>query len=339
MFKNPTRKADVRHPAASTTRRSLLLASLGALPFARAMAQGYPDKPIHLIVPVPPGGPTDSLARMLGEQMTGTLGQPVVVDNRSGAAGLIGAAAAAKSPADGYTMLVAFSGIVAIAPSLYRKLPLDPLKDLAPVTMLTSAPLILVEREGGRFKSLQDVLDAARHGAQPTFGSSGDGSSMHLTGELFSRSANIKLVHVPYRGSAPALQDLLGGSIDLAISDAAFYLPYLKSGRVKGLAITGSRRHPLLPDIPTFEECGVRGLTDVSSWQGLFMPVGVPSPIFEKVRLAALQAARAPDLRATLTGQGYTIDTTSGAELRQFIAKDAARWGSVIRAAGIQLEQ
>ncbi len=338
MSKAFIQSADAASDTVDRTRR-LLLAALGGLPFAATAADAYPSKPIRLIVPVPPGGPTDSLARMLGEGMISTLNQQVIVDNRSGAGGLIGAAQAANSPPDGYTMLMAFGGIVTIAPSLYKKLPLDPLRELTPVTMLTTAPLVLVAREGGRFKSLADVLAAAGSGGPPSFGSSGNGSSMHLTGELFSRSANVRLTHVPYRGSAPALQDLLAGSVDLAISDAAFYLPQLKAGRVRGLAITGPRRHPLLQDVMTFQEGGVRGLESVTSWQGLFVPRGTPERILDRIRLAALGAIRSPALRANLVGQGYVVDTTSGEDFRRFISEDAARWGGVIRAAGIELEQ
>ncbi|VCU68637.1 Tripartite tricarboxylate transporter family receptor [Pigmentiphaga humi] len=304
-----------------------------------AGAQDFPQRPVRIVVPVPAGGGTDALARKLGERMADSLGQPVVVENRTGSAGLIGAAAVAKAKPDGYTLLLGFTGILAISPSLYRSLPLDPLRELEPVTMLVHSPLLLVGREGGRVAGFDDLRRLGRETPGPSYGTPGNGSSMHLTGELLARSAGIHMLHVPYRGSIDALQALLGGQIDSAISDVPFYLPYLQAGRVKGAAITGTRRHPLLPGVPTFAELGVAQLDEVLSWQGLFAPAGTPPAVLERIRSAAVAAMRSQELRAMMVGQGYTVDTTSGKDFKQFIAADAARWGKIIREAGIRLDQ
>lgn len=303
---------------------------------ATAAAQDFPSRPIHIVVPVPAGGGTDALARKLAERMAGTLGQPVVVENRTGSGGLIGAAAVARSKADGYTLLLGFTGILSISPSLYQSLPLAPLRDLEPVTMLVSSPLLLVARPGSRVGSLDDLLRLGRQDPGPSYGSPGKGTSMHLTGELLTRAAGIHFLHVPYRGSIDALQSLLGGQIDTAISDVPFYLPYLQSGKLRGIALTGARRHPLLPDVPTFTERGLAQLDGFVSWQGLFAPAGTPAAVLERIRSAAIGAMRSPDLRAFMVGQGYTVDTTSGRDFKRFITEDAARWGKVIREAGVR---
>ncbi len=316
----------------------LFLVCLATLAAGTAIAQNFPNRPIRIIVPVPAGGGTDALARKLGEQMSTTLGQPVIVENRTGSAGLIGAAAAAKSAPDGYTLLLGFTGILSISPSLYQTLPLDPLRDLEPITMLVHSPLLLVARTGGKVNSLEELVRLGRGNSGPSYGTSGNGTSMHLTGELLSSSAGLKLLHVPYRGSIDALQAILGSQIDTAISDVPFYLPHLQSGKIHGLAITGVRRHPLLPNVPTFAERGISQLDDVLSWQGLFAPTGTPPAVLERIRAAAVSAMRSPELRAFMIGQGYTIDTTSGGEFKAFIAHDAARWKRVVRAAGIRLD-
>jgi tripartite-type tricarboxylate transporter receptor subunit TctC len=318
----------------------ILVSALALLCSGIVVAQAYPDRPIRIVVPVPAGGGSDALARKLGEQMSAQLGQPVIVENRTGSAGLIGAAAVAKAKPDGYTLLLGFTGILSISPSLYKTLPLDPLRELEPVTMLVSSPLVFVARPGSQVGSLEDLLHAARPGANPpSYGSSGNGSSMHLTGELLSRAAHVPLLHVPYRGSIDALQGILGGQLDTAISDVPFYLPYLQSGKVKGIAITGVRRHPLLPDVPTFAERGLHELDGVVSWQGLFAPAGTPAPVLARIQAAAVQAMRSGELRSFMVGQGYTVDTTAGPAFRRYIADDAARWGRVIRDAHVQLQQ
>jgi len=317
-------------------RRLFLYCMVSLAAAATASAQEFPSRPLHIVVPVPAGGGTDALARKLAERMAGTLGQPVVVENRTGSGGLIGAAAVARSKPDGYTLLLGFTGILSISPSLYQSLPLDPLRELEPVAMLVSSPLLLVARPGGRVGNLDDLLRLGRQDPGPSYGSPGKGTSMHLTGELLTRAAGIHLLHVPYRGSIDALQSLLGGQIDTAISDVPFYLPYLQSGKLQGIALTGARRHPLLPEVPTFAERGLAQLDGFVSWQGLFAPSGTPAAVLERIREAAIGAMRSPELRAFMVGQGYTVDTTSGRDFKRFIAEDAERWGRVIRQAGVR---
>jgi len=319
--------------------RRLFLCCVAALAAVGPLAaQESSQRPVRIIVPVPAGGGTDALARKLAERMAGTLGQAVIVENRTGSGGLIGAAAVARSKPDGHTLLLGFTGILSISPSLYQSLPLDPQRELEPVTMLVTSPLLLVARKGGPIGSLDDLLRLGRQEPGPSYGTPGKGTSMHLTGELLTRTAGIHFLHVPYRGSIDALQSLLGGQIDTAISDVPFYLPYLQSGRIQGLGITGARRHPMLPDVPTFAERGLAQLDGFVSWQGLFAPSGTPAAALDRIRGAAIGAMRSPELRAFMVGQGYTVDTTSGRDFKRFIVEDAARWGRVIREAGVRID-
>lgn len=260
------------------------VATLGIALTPMGWAQTYPNKPIKIVVPFPPGGSTDLLARRLGEKLAASLGQPVVVENKPGAGGTTGADSVAKSPADGYTLLMGVTGSNAISASLYPSLPYDPLKDFAPVSQVVSAPLVLAVAAASPIKTVRDYLVAAL--ANPmTYGSPGNGTSMHLTGEMFEMATGVKLTHVPYRGSGPALNDLLGGSLQSMFGDFLVLLPQIKAGKVVPLAVTSIRRHPLLPDVPTVSESGLPGLAgfEATSWQGVFAPATTPRDVVAKL--------------------------------------------------------
>ena len=337
-----------RHPL---NRRKLVATACAALLAAmplRAMAQSggpagaaqpYPIKPIRIVVPFPPGGSTDLLARRLGEKLAMAMGQPVVVENKPGAGGTTGADSVAKAAPDGYTLLMGVTGSNAIAASLYPKLPYDPLRDFAPVSQVVSAPLVLAVGAGSGMKSVRDYLAAAR--ARPmTYGTPGNGTSMHLTGEMFDLATGVKLTHVPYRGSAPALNDLLGGSLQSMFGDFLVLLPQIKAGKVTPIAVTSLRRHPMLPDVPTIAESGVPGLEqfEAGSWQGLFAPAATPPGIVARLNMELVKALDSPDIKEFFGSQGFIVGGTSPEQFRALIEAEVPKWGRVVKAANVKIE-
>ena len=302
-------------------------------------AQPYPTKPIRIVVPFPPGGSTDLLARRLGEKLATAMGQPVVVENKPGAGGTTGADSVAKAAPDGYTLLMGVTGSNAIAASLYPKLPYDPLRDFAPVSQVVSAPLVLAVGAGSGMKSLRDYLAAAR--ARPmTYGTPGNGTSMHLTGEMFDLATGVKLMHVPYRGSAPALNDLLGGSLQSMFGDFLVLLPQIKAGKVTPIAVTSLRRHPMLPDVPTIAESGVPGLEqfEASSWQGLFAPAATPPAVTARLNMEVVKALDSPDIKEFFGSQGFIVGGSSPEQFKALIETEVAKWQRVVKAVNVRIE-
>jgi tripartite-type tricarboxylate transporter receptor subunit TctC len=310
-------------------------AALLALPCA-SFAQAYPSKPIKIVVPFPPGGSTDLLARRLGEKLSAAMGQPVIVENKPGAGGTTGADHVAKSAPDGYTLLMGVTGSNAIAPSLYPKLPYDVLKDFAPISLVVSAPLVLAVTASSSIKTVKDYIAAAR--AKPmTYGTPGNGTSMHLTGEMFVLATGVKLTHVPYKGTAPALNDMLGGTLESMFGDFLVLMPQIKGGKVRPIAVTSTQRHPLLPDVPTIAESGVPGLEkfEASSWQGLFAPAGTPRDVVAKLNAQVVKALESPDIKEFFGSQGFIVAGTSPEQFRAFIEAEVPKWGGVIKAAHV----
>ncbi|HEX2546026.1 MAG TPA: tripartite tricarboxylate transporter substrate binding protein [Ramlibacter sp.] len=323
------------------TSRRHLLASLGLAAAApRLFAQaGYPSKPIHLVVPFPTGGSTDLLARRIGEKLSAAMGQPVIVENRPGAGGTTGADHVAKAAPDGHTLLLGVTGSNAIAPSLYPRLPYDPLKDFAPVSQVVTAPLVLAVNASSPIRTVRDYIAAAR--SKPvSYGTPGNGTSMHLTGEMFALAAGVKLLHVPYKGSAPALNDLLGGTLESMFGDFLVLLPQVRAGKVRAIAVSSQRRHPMLPDVPTIAESGVPGFADfeASSWQGLYAPAATPREVIARLNAETVKALDSPDIKEFFGSQGFIVGGTSPEQFRALMEAEVPKWGRVVRAAQVKID-
>jgi tripartite-type tricarboxylate transporter receptor subunit TctC len=303
-----------------------------------ANAQTYPTKPIRFIVGFAPGGATDIIARALAQKLSDALGQQVVVDNRAGGGGTIAAMMAAKSPADGYTILMGTISTLATNVSTYKNLPYDPLRDFAPVTLAAATPYFATVNANLNTATLKDfiVLAKAKPG-QLNFGSSGAGGGAHLSVELFRAMAGIDLVHVPYKGAALALTDLIGGQIQLTFSQPLIVLPHLKSGRVKALAISSAKRSTALPEFPTIAESGVPGY-ESSSWQGVVVPVGTPAAIVTRLHAELVKGLRSRDIGDRLAAEGTDAGGNSPAEFGAYIKREIAKWAKVVKDAGIKTE-
>lgn len=304
---------------------------------ARA-AEAYPNRIIKIVVPFPPGGSTDVLARRIGEKLSQSLGQPAIVENRPGAGGTIGSEAVAKAPPDGYTLLMGVTGTHGIAVSLYPNLPYDPLKNFAPISLVVSAPLVLVTGPSLPVKDVAGFVAFARaHPGEVTFSSPGNGTSMHLTGEMFNLASHSQLLHVPYRGSAGAVNDLIGGQTQTMFGDMLVVLPFVQNGQIRALAVTSATRHPLLPAVPTIAESGFPGF-EALSWQGLFAPAGTPEAIIAQLNHAVVEALASPDLHDFFERQGFLVTGSTPDEFRRFIADEIVKWGRIIKAADVQLQ-
>ena len=293
-------------------------------------AMAWPDKPVTIIVPFPPGGSTDMIGRTLAGKMQSTLGGNFLVDNRAGATGTIGSAAVKRSPPDGYTLLVTSLGPLVITPHLIKGLPYDPLKDFDYITVAVQAPNVLVVPANSPHKSVADVI--AFHKANPgkmTFASAGNGSSDHLTAALFWQQTGTTGLHIPYKGGAPALTDLLGGQVDATFLNINTGISHIKSGKLKALAVTGARRAEILPDVPTMAEAGVKDLV-VYSWQALAAPRGLPADIKAKLRSAAVEALKDPQIKPKLLEIGFEIVANTPEQFTAFQANEFARWKKVI---------
>ncbi len=314
------------------------LAVLSALT-GPAAAQEWPDHALHLIVPFPAGGSADVQSRVIAEGLSAALGQPVVVDNRPGAGGNIGAAEAAHAKPDGYTLFMATTGTHASNQSLYKDLPFDPAKDFAPLTLVTLNPQLIVsgaKYEDLDFGGLIGKLKTA--GAAANFGSSGIGSATHIAGELFNRETGTALVHVPYRGQGPALNDLLGGRLDVMFPLVADVFPLLQSGQVKPFAVMNEGHSKALPNVPTTAELGYPKLVLSSIWTALYTNAGTPQPIVERLNHELVRVITARSFVDRFEAAGYEIKASSPEELRAFAAAETARWGAIIRNLNIQLE-
>jgi len=302
-----------------------------------AVAQTYPVKPVRIVVPFPAGGGVDLTARTVGQKLSDYLGQQMVIDNRAGAAGTIGAENVAKSPPDGYSLLVAGPGSVAVAPLLFPKLGYNPLKDLAPITMLVTMPYIIVMHPSIPAKNAKELIALAK--ANPgklNMASGGAGTGQHLAGELFNVMAGIKMVHIPYKGTAPAIADIMGGHADLTFSDPSV-LPQLQSGRLKAIGVSGTKRYPPLPDVPTVADSGLPGF-DALNWYPMMAPTGTPRDIIMRLNSDAIKALAAPDVKEKLMAQGLIPTPMTPEQLGQFIREDYERWAKVIKAANVKLD-
>lgn len=307
-----------------------LFATLIALPAPATAADAYPQKPIRLVIPFAPGGGTDVLARALSEKLAESLGISVVVDNRPGAGGTIGTAGVARAAPDGYTFLFT-SASYAFAPSLYRDLPYDPLKDFKPVTMFASTPNILVVHPSMPVKSVKALLALARkRPGEIHYSSGGVGSNIHLTTALFTYMAKIKLVHVPYRGGGPAQIALMSGEVQVMLPGFQPALPFVKSGSMRGLAVSTKQRSPALPELPTLHEAGVPGY-DKAAWFALFAPAAVPESIITRVHQAAVKILKNPDIVKRLAAEGAVAVGNSPAEFDAFVRAEIAQWAKLMR--------
>ena len=326
------------------TRRTFMRAGLKGLAglavlaatFAAAQAQNWPSQNIRIVVPFPPGGSTDVLARRLAEGLRERLGQTVVVENRPGAGGTIGSEFVAKSAPDGYTLLMGVTGSHGVAPSLYPKLGYQPLRDFAPISLLVSAPLVLVVNPEVPAKTLKEFIALAKKEPDTlTYGTPGNGTSMHLTGVTFDLQAGTKLVHVPYKGSAGALTDLLSGQIKTMFGDLLVVLPQIRAGKINALAVTSKTRNPLLPDVPTMAEAGLPGF-EVLSWQGLFAPAGTPPAVVDRLGKEVRAVMESKDVKDFFAAQGFEVGATTPAEFTSFVGSEIKRWGEIVKAGNVK---
>ena len=316
--------------------RALAVACV-ALVATVAAAQPYPTKPIRLIVPFPPGGATDIVGRAFAQKLCEQLGQPVIVDNKPGAGGTIGSDLAAKAPADGYTLLLCNIGD-AMAMSLYKSLPYRFDRDFAPVTMLASSPFLIAVHPGVAARTFPEFLQLAR--AKPgtlTYGSAGNGVSSHLSGEALRLAASIDIVHVPYKGQAPAMTDLLGGQIAFMFANPVTTLPSVRAGKLRALAVTSPARFAGAPEIPTVAESGVPGY-DAETWFGIAAPAGTPEAVVNRLAQELSRIVNGKEVRGTLESQGAIVVASQPADFARRIQSDIARWRTVIRSANISLD-
>ena len=321
------------------TRRisAALFALLAAI--AHAQTQTYPGKPIRFVVPFAPGGGSDLVARTVGQKITEGLGQPVVVENRAGAAGTIGAEIAAKSPPDGYTLLLGSNGPLAINPSLYSKMPYDAARDFAPVSLATIMPFVLVTHPALPVKSVRELIALAR--AKPNqlnYGSPGNGATTHLANELLKSMTGIQITHVPYKGVAPAATDLISGQVQMMSGDLSTLLPHVKSGRMRAIAVTSAKRSSLVPELPTIAESGVPGY-EASGWFGVLVPAATPQPVIERLNATIVKGLSASDARERLGALGGEVAPGTPEEYGALIRRDRAKWGKLIRAIGLKPDQ
>ncbi|MGA0570226.1 Bug family tripartite tricarboxylate transporter substrate binding protein [Variovorax sp. VNK109] len=321
------------------TRRATLAAGVAAVAVATfapvaAQAQAFPTKPIRIVVPFPPGGSTDLLARRIGEKLAAAWGQPVVVENRAGAGGTVGADYVAKSPADGYTLLMGVTGSNAISQALYPKLPYDVVKDFSPVSMVVSSPLVLAVNPTVKANTAAEFLALAK--AKPgsvSYGSPGNGTSMHLTGEMYKQAAKVSMVHIPYRGSAGMLTDLMGGQIESTFGDLLVLMPQIEAGKVRPLAVTSKKRHPMLPNVPTLAEAGLPEF-EALSWQGLFAPAGTPADVMTKLSTEVNKALKSPEITDYFGSRGFIIEGTTPAAFKSFIEAEVKKWTTIVQVSG-----
>jgi len=301
------------------------------------VAQPYPSKPIRFIVPYAAGGNADIMARVIGQRLSEAIGQPVVIDNRPGANSIIGTEMVVRAAPDGYTGLIVASGL-AVNPSLVRKLPYDTLKDLAPVTLVGSTPLLVAAHATLPANNVKELIALAKaHPGELNYASSGNGSPANLAGALLNVMAGINLVHVPYKGTAQATTDVIGGQVQLAFPSMTSTLPHVKSGKLKALAMTGSRRSPLAPDLPTVAESGVPGY-QASIWNGLLLPAATPKSIVAKLNAEVVKVLRAPETQERYASMGADVLSGSPAEFDAFIRAEMKKWDKVIREAGIRVD-
>jgi tripartite-type tricarboxylate transporter receptor subunit TctC len=304
---------------------------------APANAQSYPNKPVRVVVPYPPGGPTDIVARVLFQQVSEATGQQFLVDNRAGAGGNIGAEIVAKSPADGYTLLIGTTAH-AINMSLFKNLSYDVQKDFAPVSLLTQGPLVLVAHPQFPANSIKEVIELAKSKSGGlNFASSGNGQSTHLSAELFNTMAGIKMAHVPYKGSAPALTDVMSGQVDVMFDTTLSAMPFVKAGKLKALGLTSPVRSPAAPDVPTIAESGLPGY-EVFAWNGVFVPAGTPKAIIQQLNDQIRKAMLLPQVKDKFSAQGFAASWNSPENFGVFVKNEVDKWSRTVKASGATLD-
>ena len=317
-------------------RNCLLVALLAILPFSNALAQAFPNKPIRLVVPYPPGGGADGNARSLAQPMAALLGQPIVVENKPGASGILAANAVLQSPADGYTML--FDTFPYVVNAVLHKLPFDPIKDLLPVSQAINMPLILVVPADTPFKSMQELITFAK--ANPgklNYGSYGAGGAAHLAAELLARDAGIDWVHVPYKGGAPAMADVLAGRLSAYFTNPITGLAHIQSGKIRALATTGAQRMKVLPDVPTVKELGYKDF-EVVEWNGFFVAAGTPTDVIAKLSESVKLATQQPEVQKRMAAQGVEPVGNSPKEFGAFLQGQIEKWAALVKSNNIRAD-
>jgi len=315
-----------------------VIAAFAVAPFANAQAPAYPTKPIRMVVPFPPGGATDILARDVAQRLTEAWGQQVIVDNRPGAGGNIGSELVAKSAPDGYTLEMGTVGTHAINASLYAKMPYDHVRDFVPIILVAAVPNVLEVNPSLPVNSVTELIAYAK--ANPgklNFASSGNGTSIHLSGELFKVMAGVEMTHVPYKGSAPALQDLIAGQVQLMFDNLPPSLPQIKGGKLRALAVTSATRAPALPDVPTVAEAGLPGF-EASSWFGLLAPAGTPPAIVSKINAEVAAWLATPEAKEKLSKQGAAAAGGTPDDFAKHIAAETVKWSKVVKASGAKVD-
>jgi len=309
---------------------SILLAAFATV----ALAQSWPAKPVKWIVPFAAGGTTDILARVIGEKLSVALGQPVVVENRPGAGGGVGADQVAKAAPDGYTIMGGTISTHAINASLYKNLPYDPVRDFAPITLIVRVPNMLVVNPDVPAKDVRELIALLK--ANPgkyTFASSGNGTSQHLSGELFKSMTGVEMQHIPYKGSPPALQDVVSGQVTMTFDNITTAWPLVKGGKLRALAVTTAKRSPIAPDVPTLAEAGLAGY-EIGSWQGVFAPAGVPAEIVKRLNVEIVRIINSPEIRQKLIDMGAEPAPNSPEEFAAMVKTEVAKWSDVVRKSG-----
>lgn len=303
-----------------------------------AAAQAWPSKPVRYIVPFAPGGTTDILARTIGDKLSVVLGQPVIIENKPGAGGGVGAEATAKAAPDGYTIMGGTISTHAINASLYSNLPYDPVKDFVPITLIARVPNMLVINPSIPAKDVKELIALMK--ARPgtfTFASSGNGTSQHLSGELFKSMAGVEMQHIPYKGSPPALQDVMGGQVSMTFDNITTAWPLAKGGKLRALAVTTAKRSPIAPDVPTLAEAGLAGY-EIGSWQGVFAPAGTPSPIVRRLNTEIVKIINSPDVQEKLLGLGAEPVANTPEEFAALVKAEVVKWGDVVRKSGAKVD-
>lgn len=314
----------------------LLAASALASLACGAGAQTYPSKPIRMVVPFAAGGPTDVYARAVGQELTKLLGQPVIVDNRPGAGGNLGADLVAKSPPDGYNVVLGAVGAFAVNMTLYPKMPYDVLRDFAPVSLVAIVPMVLVVNPGVPVKTPKELVELAK--SKPgtlSYGSAGNGTSIHMSAEMFKAMTGIDMAHVPYKGAAPAMTDLIGGQVQLMFADATSVIPHVKSGKVRAVAAT--KHVEAMPEVPTFAQSGFPSY-DPTVWYGVFAPAGTPRDVVLKLNAGIAKSLQARDVRERLIGLGAQPTSSTPEEFTEFVRAEISRWGKVVKSSGATVD-
>jgi tripartite-type tricarboxylate transporter receptor subunit TctC len=315
----------------------LVLSTITALAFASALAQSYPAKPIRILVGFPPGGSTDIVARVVGQKLGETLGTPVVIDNRPGASATLAMQAAARAAPDGYTLVMGHLGTLAVNPALFQKLSYDPIRDFAPISLVANVPAMLVVHPSLPARSVKQLIAIAK--ARPgelNYGSSGAGGTPHLAVEYFKLLSGVDIVQVPYKGAGPMTTDLIGGQISMTITGIPALLPHVKTGRLRALAVSTSKRLAVLPDLPTIAEAALPGY-EATTWYGLLAPAGTPKELIARLNDAIVRSIKQPEVAERLAGEGADVVFNSPEEFAAYIRSEIARWEKVIRRAGITL--